>query len=175
MHETLKVPSERETLGGQAPRRTENREVVHCFTCGKKGHIARHCRTNALFCIGLPGDIQREGTVNGRCARNIMLTRVVQGPRPGVSKEQTLDGKSAVVKCAHGDNVLYPMAKVNVEVDGCTIPHGLMFQNSGKLLSRVSTEFREQSNAQVATTRAKAKQEAEAERGSLQKPQQSSI
>ena len=26
-----------------------------------------------------------------------------------------------VMRCAHGGSVLYPMAKVNVEVDGCTI------------------------------------------------------
>eukprot|EP00731_Ephydatia_muelleri_P003022 Em0001g3022a len=38
-----------------------------------------------------------------------------------VSEAQILDGESAVVRCAHGDSVLYPMAEVNIEVDGCTI------------------------------------------------------
>ena len=74
-----KVPSGRETLGGQAPRRIENREAIHCFTCGKKGHIARHCRTNALVCIGLPGDMQREGKSMVRVPKISCLTPVVQG------------------------------------------------------------------------------------------------
>ena len=38
-----------------------------------------------------------------------------------MSEAQILDGESAVVRCAHGDSVLYPMAEVNLEVDGCTI------------------------------------------------------
>ena len=42
-----------------------------------KSHIARHCRTNALVCLGLSGDMRCEGTVNAcRSARNIMLDRV---------------------------------------------------------------------------------------------------
>ena len=180
------MPSGRETLGGQAPRRIENREAIHCFTCGKKGHIARHCRTNALVCIGLPGDMRHEGTVNGQSAKNIMLDTGCSRTmvhRNLVSEAQILDGESAVVRCAHGDSVLYPMAEVNIEVDGCTISAvaavsdtlpmdvllGTDVPELGKLLSRVSAEFREQSNALVATTRARARQEAEAEKESLQK------
>ena len=187
-----KVPSGRETLGGQAPRRIENREAIHCFTCGKKGHIARHCRTNALVCIGLPGDMRREGTVNGQCAKNIMLDTGCSSTmvhRNLVPEAQILDGESAVVRCAHGDSVLYPMAEVNIEVDGCTISAvaavsdtlpmdvllGTDVPELGKLLSRVSAEFREQSNALVATTRARARQEAEAEKESLQKQQRSKV
>eukprot|EP00731_Ephydatia_muelleri_P002492 Em0001g2492a len=98
-----------------------------------------------------------------------------------VSEAQTVDGESAVVRCAHGDSVLYPMAEVNIEVDGCTISAvaavsdtvpmdvllGTDVPEVGKLLSRVSADFREQSNALVAITRARARQEAEAKKESL--------
>ena len=76
-----KVPSGRETLGGQAPRRIENREAIHAlFHLWQKGPYCKALSyTNALVCIGLPSDMRREGTVNGRSARNIILTPVVQG------------------------------------------------------------------------------------------------
>ena len=38
-----------------------------------------------------------------------------------LSKDKILEGKSAVVRCAHGDTVLYPVAQVCMEVDGCVI------------------------------------------------------
>ena len=137
--------------------------------------------------------MRREGTVNGRSAKNIMLDTGCSRTmvhRNLVSEAQMLDGESAVVRCAHGDSVLYPMAEVNIEVDaGCTISAvaavsdtlpmdvllGTDIPELGKLLSRVSAEFREQSNALVATTRARARQEAEAEKESLQKQQRSRI
>eukprot|EP00731_Ephydatia_muelleri_P021055 Em0013g782a len=141
---------------------------------------------------GLPGDMRREGTVNGRSAKNIMLDTGCSRTmvhRNLVSEAQILDGESAVVRCAHGDSVLYPMAEVNIEVDGCTISAvaavsdtlpmdvllGTDVPELGKLLSRVSAEFREQSNALVATTRARVRQEAEAEKESLQKQQRSKV
>ena len=38
-----------------------------------------------------------------------------------MSREQLIEGKATAVRCAHGDTVLYPMAEVEMEVDGCTI------------------------------------------------------
>ena len=38
-----------------------------------------------------------------------------------VSEGQIREGESAVVRCAHGDTVMYPMADICVELDGCTI------------------------------------------------------
>ena len=38
-----------------------------------------------------------------------------------VSKDKILEGKSAVVRCANGDTVLYPLVQVCIEVDGCVI------------------------------------------------------
>ena len=136
--------------------------------------------------------MRREGTVNGQSAKNIMLDTGCSRTMVHynlVSEAQILDGESAVVQCAHGDSVLYPMAEVNIEVDGCTISAvaavsdtlpmdvllGTDVPELGKLLSRVSAEFREQSNALVATTQARARQEAEAEKESLQKQQRSKV
>ena len=38
-----------------------------------------------------------------------------------VSEGQIRERESAVVRCAHGDTVMYPMADICVELDGCTI------------------------------------------------------
>ena len=38
-----------------------------------------------------------------------------------VSDGQIREGESAVVRCAHGDTVMYPMADICVELDGYTI------------------------------------------------------
>ena len=35
-----------------------------------------------------------------------------------VPKENILEGESVTIRCAHGDTVLYPVAKVQVMVDG---------------------------------------------------------
>ena len=192
MRDAPRVSSGWETPGGQGARRAENREAIQCFTCGKRGHIARYCRTNALVCIGLPGDMRREGTVNGQRARGIILDTGCSRTmvhRKLVSETQILEGESAVVRCAHGDSVLYPMAKVNIEVDGCTISVvaavsdtlpmdfllGTDVPELGKLLHGVSVEFGGEAHVLAATTRARAKLEAEAERESQRKQQPSDV
>ena len=38
-----------------------------------------------------------------------------------VSDGQIREGESAVVRCAHGDTAMYPMADICVELDGYTI------------------------------------------------------
>ena len=68
--------------------------------------------------------LKRSGIIEGTKVRGIMLdtgyTRtMVRGDL--VSKDKILEGKSAVVRCAHGDTVLYPLAQVCMEVDGCVI------------------------------------------------------
>ena len=68
--------------------------------------------------------LKHSGTVEGTAVRDIMLDKgctrtMVRGDL--VSKDKILEGKSAVVRCAHGDTVLYPLVQVCTEVDGCVI------------------------------------------------------
>ena len=62
--------------------------------------------------------------VNGHKVSDIMLDMgsyctMVHGDL--VSRKQLIEGKATAVSCAHGDTVQYPMAKVEMEVDDCTI------------------------------------------------------
>ena len=107
--------------------RWETLEGIHCYNCGKKGHISRNCSSNAL--CGMEWEevgLKRRGTVEGTEVRDIMLdtgcTRtMVQGDLISKDKIHVLEGKSAVVRCAHGDTVLYSLAQICMEVDGCVI------------------------------------------------------
>ena len=134
----------------------------------------------------------REGTVNGQRARGIILDTGCSRTmvhRKLVSETQILEGESAVVRCAHGDSVLNLMAKVNIEVDGCTISVvaavsdtlpmdfllGTNVPELGKLLHGVLVEFGGEAHVLAATTRAGAKQEAGAEKASQRKQQRSEV
>ena len=97
---------------------------VHCYNCGKRGHISRNCPSNVLCCVGWKEGLRRAGLVNGHKVSDIMLDTgcsrtMVHGDL--VSREQLIEGKATAIRCAHGDTVLYPMAEVEMEVDGCTI------------------------------------------------------
>ena len=129
-----------------------------------------------------------EETVNGQRARGTCIildtgcSRTMVH-RKLVSETQILDGESAVMRCAHADSVLYPMAKVNIEVNGCPISVvaavsdtlqidvllGTDVPELGKLLHRVSDKFGQEAPI------ARAKQEAEAERESQRNQQRSEV
>ena len=63
----------------------------------------------------------RSGTVEGKYVKNILLdtgcsrTLVHQKLVP---EEAFLEGRATMVCCAHGDTVLYPLARVHMEVKG---------------------------------------------------------
>ena len=67
---------------------------------------------------------KQSGIFEGNEVQDIMLemgcTRtMVRGDF--VSRDKIFEGKSAVVRCTHGDTVLYPLAQVCMKVDGCVI------------------------------------------------------
>lgn len=35
-----------------------------------------------------------------------------------IQKDQMIEGEAATIRCVHGDNVLYPMANVTIDVEG---------------------------------------------------------
>ena len=62
--------------------------------------------------------------MNGHKVSDIMLDTGCSRTmvhRKLVSREQLIEGEATAVRCAHGDTMLYPMARVEMEVDGCTI------------------------------------------------------
>ena len=113
-----------EKSGPRSGRNDGTSEGVNCYNCGKRGHISRNCPSNVLCCIGWKEELKRAGVVNGHKVSDIMLDTgcsrtMVHGKL--VTREQLIEGEATAVRCAHGDTMLYPLARVEVEVDGCTI------------------------------------------------------
>jgi len=157
-----------------AKKEKTEHSLVKCYNCGKRGHIAMNCPDNALFCDeGMGGAVTRKGKVEGKEADDILLdtgcsrTMVQRGLVP---EEKILEGEAVTVRCAHGDMVLYPLAEVEMELDGAkmmvqaavsdTLPVSVLLGTDvpelGRLLranpSTVRTEGIEE--ALVVTTRA---------------------
>ena len=71
------------------------------------------------------GGLYRKGSVEGRqvegilldtgCARTMVRKELVPA-------EKILMGDAVTIRCAHGDTVLYPLAVLELEVDGISIP-----------------------------------------------------
>ena len=105
---------------------------IKCFNCKQEGHIAINCPGEpAMLCEARHSSTssktdtwKRSGKVEGQYVQEIVLdtgckrTMVHQGLVP---PENFLEGDIATIRCAHGDTVLYPLAKVQMEVDGIPI------------------------------------------------------
>ena len=57
------------------------------------------------------------------CSRTMVRGNLVPG-------EKLLEGRCAVVCCAHGDTVVYPMAQICLEVDGHKINTAVAVSNT---------------------------------------------
>ena len=109
------------------------RSEIRCFSCGGRGHMSMKCPSKALTCLessAHPGWHNSKdgptcsGKVEGKstddilldtgCSRTMVHTDFVM---PGsVSKTQQV-----TIRCAHGEAVSYPIAAVNMEIDGVRI------------------------------------------------------
>ena len=168
---------------------------VECFNCHSKGHYSFNCPRNAMFCmerqhadsvmvrkqaVAQPGVVRR-GTVEGRKVDNILLdmgcsrTLVHQSLVP---KEKIEDGEAVAIRCAHGDTVLYPLAKISLEVEGrpitveaavsSTLPMSVLLGTDNPELSTLLEESSEEpEQAFVVTTRAASRRMEEEEKGKL--------
>ena len=109
---------------------------MRCFNCGGKGHMARSCPSNSYFCTDAqtispepqhrethrkPQGVARSGTVEGTSVDNILLDTGCSRTlvrRDLVPEDRFLEGEAVTIRCAHGDTVLYPLARVTLEMDG---------------------------------------------------------
>ena len=172
-----KGKDEEEVVKKDGTRRPE----VKCYNCQQKGHISTRCPNNAaLLCQPtvqnrLGKGVACCGSVEGKAVTDILLDT-------GCSKtlvrknlildNKLLEGDAVTIRCAHGDTVLYPLAEVEMEVEGVpikveaaiseTLPVGVLLGTDipelGNLLEKrnIHTGGMSQAEALVVTTRAQA-------------------
>ena len=159
---------------------------IVCFNCRKPGHLARRCPNNRTL-LGRESRVKGnmglycKGSVEGRSVTQILLDTGFSRTmvrRQLVPHTKILEGKMVYIKCAHGDTVLYPLAVVDIEVEGIpvhieaavvdTLPvEVLLGQDVSELPrllgKRASYGFFSQEDVMVVMTRARKKQEIQKE------------
>ena len=109
--------------------REETRQAaLRCYTCDGKGHTSKQCPSKALFCRNrnelrstVKDTVLRQGVVNGFLVGDLLLYTRYSKPivwRDLVGEEQWLEGESTVIQCAHGDAIAYPLATIELEIQG---------------------------------------------------------
>ena len=105
--------------------------VLRCYTCDGKGHTSKQCPSKALFCGNrnkprgaVEGTVLRQGVVNGFMVDDLLLDTgcsktIVR--RDLVGEEQWLGGESTIIRCAHGDAIAYPLAAIELEIQGKSV------------------------------------------------------
>ena len=103
---------------------------VKCYNCSKTGHVARRCPESALFAGSrckdtlLERNVTRRGTVEGTKVQDIILDTGCSRTlvrKDLVPPSKWLEERAVVIKCAHGDAVMYPLASVDLMVDGTAV------------------------------------------------------
>ena len=106
--------------------------------CQQRGHLAVNCPHGAMFCsescVDYKGDsaarqtsatsgqgLYTPGKVEGTpvesisldtgCSRTLVRSTLVP-------QDEVLEGEIIAIQCAHGDTVLYPLALIDLEING---------------------------------------------------------
>ena len=128
------VKGKSNNTGGANKSRGEQNNVK-CYNCGQRGHISMKFPSAALFCRPEQPKLEstayqsgfkqpsvcRSGQVEGIHVEQIVLdtgcsrTMVKQDLVP---EGKIIEGDAVTIRCAHGDTVLYPVAQLELEVDG---------------------------------------------------------
>ena len=115
--------------------RGEHKPGLRCYNCWEEGHVKAKCpkpKDKALLCSikagarrKSAGGVYRNGSVEGRQVEGILLDTGCARTmvrKELVPEEKILMGDAVTIRCAHGDKVLYPLAALELEVDGISIP-----------------------------------------------------
>ena len=111
------------------------------FNCQRKGHLAANCPNDTMFCSECRVDYKGNSAVRkvpAVCTQGLHVSGKVDGipiksvvldtgcsrilvRHDLVSQDNILEGGVVAIRCAHGDTVLYPIAKVYLEINGHSI------------------------------------------------------
>ena len=106
--------------------------ALQCFNCKQFGHVVRKCPEkpkDALMAGECSTSVEKptqlcRGRVQGKMVRDILLdsgcSRTMVHLRL-VSPEAFVEGSNVVIRCVHGDTVLYPLANIQMDVEGVPI------------------------------------------------------
>ena len=128
-------PQPKATSSGGAGKSRGDQNSVKCYNCRQRGHISTKCPSAALFCkLEQQSPVRQSGVkatsvcrseqVEGIQVNQIVLdtgcsrTMVRRDLVPG---HKLIEGDAVTIWCAHGDTVLYPVAQLELQVNGVPV------------------------------------------------------